>query len=126
MLYLKVMQLWFNRRLTDSGAIWVVIHHVVSLCYTAGLGRTGTLIACFIMKHFKFTAAEAIAWIRICRPGSVIGPQQEFLVEYVVQHLNSKLLFCHLLVVLTRVLMLCLMQLLTCRFCWWDIPPRKK
>ena len=53
-------------------------------CETAGLGRTGTLIACYIMKHYKFTAAEAIAWIRICRPGSVIGPQQEFLVECVL------------------------------------------
>jgi cell division cycle 14 len=47
----------------------------------AGLGRTGTLIACYIMKHFKFTAAEIIAWLRICRPGSVIGPQQNFLEE---------------------------------------------
>uniref|UniRef100_A0A8C6WJ32 protein-tyrosine-phosphatase n=1 Tax=Neogobius melanostomus TaxID=47308 RepID=A0A8C6WJ32_9GOBI len=45
----------------------------------AGLGRTGTLIGCYLMKHFFFTAAEAIAWIRICRPGSVIGPQQTFL-----------------------------------------------
>ncbi|KAJ0059331.1 hypothetical protein NL108_015506 [Boleophthalmus pectinirostris] len=45
----------------------------------AGLGRTGTLIGCYLMKHFWFTAAEAIAWIRICRPGSVIGPQQNFL-----------------------------------------------
>ncbi|XP_051524477.1 dual specificity protein phosphatase CDC14C-like isoform X3 [Myxocyprinus asiaticus] len=44
----------------------------------AGLGRTGTLIACYMMKHFRLTAAEAIAWIRICRPGSVIGPQQNF------------------------------------------------
>ncbi|XP_072290160.1 dual specificity protein phosphatase CDC14B isoform X2 [Eucyclogobius newberryi] len=44
----------------------------------AGLGRTGTLIACYIMKHYRLTAAEAIAWIRICRPGSVIGPQQNF------------------------------------------------
>eukprot|EP00794_Sanderia_malayensis_P008120 gene8120-8990_t len=47
----------------------------------AGLGRTGTLIACFLMKHYHFTAAEAIAWIRICRPGSIIGPQQHFLEE---------------------------------------------
>ncbi|XP_028852792.1 dual specificity protein phosphatase CDC14B isoform X4 [Denticeps clupeoides] len=44
----------------------------------AGLGRTGTLIACYMMKHFRLTAAEAIAWIRICRPGSIIGPQQNF------------------------------------------------
>uniref|UniRef100_A0A6Q2YQG0 Cell division cycle 14A n=1 Tax=Esox lucius TaxID=8010 RepID=A0A6Q2YQG0_ESOLU len=47
----------------------------------AGLGRTGTLIGCYLMKHYRFTAAEAIAWIRVCRPGSVIGPQQHFLEE---------------------------------------------
>ncbi|XP_075038641.1 dual specificity protein phosphatase CDC14A isoform X2 [Mixophyes fleayi] len=47
----------------------------------AGLGRTGTLIACYIMKHYRFTHSEAIAWIRICRPGSIIGPQQHFLEE---------------------------------------------
>ncbi|XP_065812446.1 dual specificity protein phosphatase CDC14AB isoform X1 [Labrus bergylta] len=47
----------------------------------AGLGRTGTLIGCYLMKHYRFTAGEAIAWIRMCRPGSVIGPQQNFLEE---------------------------------------------
>ncbi|XP_066548666.1 dual specificity protein phosphatase CDC14AB isoform X2 [Amia ocellicauda] len=47
----------------------------------AGLGRTGTLIGCYLMKHYRFTAAETIAWIRICRPGSIIGPQQHFLEE---------------------------------------------
>jgi len=45
----------------------------------AGLGRTGTCIGAYMMKHYKFTAAEAIGWMRICRPGSVIGPQQHFL-----------------------------------------------
>ena len=59
--------------------ILLLIHF--SLSFPAGLGRTGTLIACYIMKHYKFTAAEAIAWIRICRPGSIIGPQQNFLEE---------------------------------------------
>lgn len=47
----------------------------------AGLGRTGTLIACYIIKHYRFSAAEAIAWIRICRPGSIIGNQQHWLEE---------------------------------------------
>ncbi|KAM4576671.1 dual specificity protein phosphatase CDC14B isoform 4-T4 [Odontesthes bonariensis] len=47
----------------------------------AGLGRTGTLIACYMMKHYRLTTAEAIAWIRICRPGSIIGPQQNFVEE---------------------------------------------
>lgn len=47
----------------------------------AGLGRTGTLIGCYLMKHYRFTSAEVIAWIRICRPGSIIGPQQHYLEE---------------------------------------------
>lgn len=47
----------------------------------AGLGRTGTLIALYLMKHLGFTANEAMGWIRICRPGSIIGPQQQFLAD---------------------------------------------
>ncbi|XP_038048405.1 dual specificity protein phosphatase CDC14AB-like isoform X3 [Patiria miniata] len=47
----------------------------------AGLGRTGTLIGCYMMKHYRMTAAECIAWLRITRPGSVIGPQQHFMEE---------------------------------------------
>jgi hypothetical protein len=47
----------------------------------AGLGRTGTCIGAYIMKHYKFTAEEVIGWMRICRPGMVIGPQQHFLKE---------------------------------------------
>ena len=45
----------------------------------AGLGRTGTLIALYMMKHHGFTAREAMGWLRIVRPGSVIGEQQDFL-----------------------------------------------
>ncbi len=45
----------------------------------AGLGRTGTLIAAYMMKHNDFTASECIGWLRIMRPGSVIGAQQHYL-----------------------------------------------
>ncbi|CAJ1932790.1 unnamed protein product [Cylindrotheca closterium] len=45
----------------------------------AGLGRTGTCIGAYLMKHYRMTAPEVIAWQRICRPGMVIGPQQQFL-----------------------------------------------
>jgi cell division cycle 14 len=40
----------------------------------AGLGRTGTLIGLWAMKQFKIPAEQFIGWIRIARPGSVLGP----------------------------------------------------
>lgn len=45
----------------------------------AGLGRTGTLIGLYIMKHFMVPAPALIGWMRLCRPGMVLGPQQQFL-----------------------------------------------
>ena len=47
----------------------------------AGLGRTGTLAAAYLMAAHGFTAREAIGWLRVVRPGSVIGEQQRFLCE---------------------------------------------
>lgn len=47
----------------------------------AGLGRTGSLIGCYVMKHWRWTALETIAWLRICRPGSIIGHQQDWMEE---------------------------------------------
>jgi len=54
---------------------------LVAIHCKAGLGRTGSCVGCYMMKHYGWTAQDAIAWLRICRPGSVIGPQQHFLEE---------------------------------------------
>ncbi len=47
----------------------------------AGLGRTGTLIALYMMKHHGFSARAAMGWLRVVRPGSVIGAQQQYLCD---------------------------------------------
>ena len=45
----------------------------------AGLGRTGTLIALHLMRACGFDARAAMGWLRVMRPGSVIGEQQHYL-----------------------------------------------
>jgi protein-tyrosine phosphatase len=50
----------------------------------AGLGRTGTLICCYLIKAYGFTAPEAVGYLRLLRPYSVFGDQVKFLHEFVI------------------------------------------
>lgn len=45
----------------------------------AGLGRTGCLIGAYLIYRHGFTANEIIAFMRVMRPGMVVGPQQHWL-----------------------------------------------
>ena len=65
----------------DAGAI--------SIHCKAGLGRTGTLIGLWAMKHFQIPAEAFIGWIRIARPGSILGPQQFYLPKMEPNYIKS-------------------------------------
>lgn len=45
----------------------------------AGVGRTGTMLACYLV-HKGYSAADAISEVRRKRPGSIETPEQEEIV----------------------------------------------
>ncbi|KAG4306023.1 hypothetical protein PORY_000011 [Pneumocystis oryctolagi] len=57
---------------------------VVAVHCKAGLGRTGCLIGAYLIYKYSFTANEVIAYMRMMRPGMVVGPQQHWL--HINQH----------------------------------------
>jgi len=56
-------------RLVDDG-------HRVAVHCGAGLGRTGTMLACYLVSR-GMSAEEAVAEVRRRRPGSIESPSQE-------------------------------------------------
>jgi len=55
--------------------------HAIAMHCKAGLGRTGTLIGLYAMMEHGFTGRAFIGWNRLCRPGSILGPQQQYLID---------------------------------------------
>ncbi|MGQ0605430.1 MAG: dual specificity protein phosphatase 23 [Candidatus Nitrosotenuis sp.] len=56
----------------------------------AGIGRTGTILACYLIKYQKMSAKEAIAKIRKERPGSIQSTSQETAVSSYEKFLKSR------------------------------------
>ena len=66
---------FIHRRITNNEPVMV---HCL-----AGLGRTGTLLACYLVKHQKMSADDAIQKVREERPGSIQSyPQEEMIFQF--------------------------------------------
>lgn len=55
----------------------------VAVSCRAGMGRTGTVLACYLVCVEGYSAGDAIRHLRALRPGSVESPpQRDFVYEY--------------------------------------------
>lgn len=55
----------------------------------AGLGRAGTILACYFVKHHKVSAKNAIEKIRKERPGSIQSEIQEITIRLYEKHIQG-------------------------------------
>jgi len=54
----------------------------------AGVGRTGTILACYLIKYQKHSSIEAIEKVRKERPGSIQSEYQEIAVNLYEKHVR--------------------------------------
>ena len=54
----------------------------------AGMGRAGTILACYFIKYQKHSAKEAIQKIRKERPGSIQSDVQEMAITFYEKHIS--------------------------------------
>ena len=60
----------------------------------AGLGRTATMIGSLLIKNYGFDSRAVCGWLKMCRRGSVMGPQHFFLDKFQKQHEKFGLYSC--------------------------------
>ncbi len=72
---------FIHQNITDEQA--VMVH-----C-AAGMGRAGTILACYLVKYQKYSAKDAIEKIRNERPGSIQSEVQELAISYYQKHVQN-------------------------------------
>ena len=64
-------------------------HEPVMVHCAAGIGRTGTILACYLVKYEKIPAKDAIQKVRKERPGSIQSESQEIAIGLYYKFLNK-------------------------------------
>ena len=72
---------FIQKQITNNQA--VMVH-----C-AAGMGRAGTILACYFVKYKKFSAEKAINKIRDERPGSIQSEVQELAIGFYEKHVKN-------------------------------------
>jgi len=72
---------YINQKINENSP--VMVH-----C-AAGIGRTGTILACYLIKYEKFSAKKAIDKVRKERPGSIQSESQELAVTFFEKHIKN-------------------------------------
>jgi len=55
----------------------------------AGMGRTGTVLACYLVKYQKYSAKDAVEKVRTERPGSIQSEVQELAIQFYEKHTSN-------------------------------------
>ena len=55
----------------------------------AGIGRTGTILACYLVKHQNYSAKDAINKVRKKRPGSIQSESQEIAISLYEKYIRD-------------------------------------
>jgi atypical dual specificity phosphatase len=55
----------------------------------AGIGRTGTILACYLIKYKNYTAKKAVDEVRKKRPGSIQSESQEIATSLYEKYIRS-------------------------------------
>jgi len=66
-----------------NGNVPVMVH-----C-AAGIGRTGTILACYLIKFHQHNAKNAINKVREKRPGSIQSEHQEIVISLYEKHVKK-------------------------------------
>ena len=72
---------FIHQNITDNQS--VMVH-----C-AAGMGRAGTILACYLVKYQKYSAKDAISKIRKERPGSIQSESQELAISFYQKHVQN-------------------------------------